>query len=73
MLSCGNTTPSPLFPETAAKSPQPCKNGHKMDRTHLPGILAMAMIVLASNILVQFVVGDWLPWLGGFLTWGAFT
>lgn len=33
----------------------------------------MAMIVLASNILVQFVVGDWLPWLGGFLTWGAFT
>lgn len=44
-----------------------------MDRTHIPGILAMAIIVLASNILVQFVVGDWLPWLGGFLTWGAFT
>ncbi|WP_304616054.1 queuosine precursor transporter [Paracoccus sp. (in: a-proteobacteria)] len=32
----------------------------------LPGILAMAAIVVASNILVQFVVGDW-------LTWGAFT
>ncbi|MEM8591165.1 MAG: queuosine precursor transporter [Pseudomonadota bacterium] len=44
-----------------------------MDRTHIPGILAMAIIVLASNILVQFVVGDWMPWLGGFLTWGAFT
>lgn len=33
---------------------------------YLPGILAMAAIVLASNILVQFVIGDW-------LTWGAFT
>ena len=32
----------------------------------LPGILAMAAIVLASNILVQFPVGNW-------LTWGAFT
>jgi uncharacterized integral membrane protein (TIGR00697 family) len=32
----------------------------------LPGILAMALIVVASNILVQFFVGDW-------LTWGAFT
>lgn len=32
----------------------------------LPGILAMATIVVASNILVQFFVGDW-------LTWGAFT
>ena len=32
----------------------------------LPGILAMAAIVVASNILVQFVLGDW-------LTWGAFT
>ncbi|RYG91168.1 VUT family protein [Loktanella sp. IMCC34160] len=32
----------------------------------LPGILAMAAIVVASNILVQFFVGDW-------LTWGAFT
>lgn len=32
----------------------------------LPGVIAMATIVVASNILVQFFVGDW-------LTWGAFT
>lgn len=32
----------------------------------LPGILVMAAIVVASNILVQFLFGDW-------LTWGAFT
>ena len=32
----------------------------------LPGILAMATIVVASNILVQFLFGSW-------LTWGAFT
>jgi uncharacterized integral membrane protein (TIGR00697 family) len=37
-----------------------------MTRTHLPGILAMAAIVVASNILVQFRLGDW-------LTWGAVT
>ena len=37
-----------------------------MNRTHLPGILAMAAIVVASNILVQFLFGQW-------LTWGAFT
>lgn len=37
-----------------------------MSRTHLPGIIAMAAIVLASNILVQFLFGQW-------LTWGAFT
>ncbi len=37
-----------------------------MTRVHLPGILAMAAIVLASNILVQFLFGNW-------LTWGAFT
>ena len=34
---------------------------------HLPGILAMATIVVASNILVQFLLLD------GLLTWGAFT
>lgn len=34
---------------------------------YLPGILAMAAIVVASNILVQFVIEPW------FLTWGAFT
>lgn len=32
----------------------------------LPAILAMAAVVVASNILVQFLFGDW-------LTWGAFT
>ena len=33
----------------------------------LPGVIAMAIIVVASNILVQFLVLD------GLLTWGAFT
>ena len=33
----------------------------------LPGILAMAATVVASNILVQFLILD------GLLTWGAFT
>ncbi|WP_028092914.1 queuosine precursor transporter [Pseudodonghicola xiamenensis] len=37
-----------------------------MNRSHIPGILAMAAIVVASNILVQFLFGQW-------LTWGAFT
>jgi queuosine precursor transporter len=37
-----------------------------MSSTHLPGVLAMAAIVVASNILVQFLLGD-------FLTWGALT
>lgn len=37
-----------------------------MKNLHLPGILAMATIVVASNILVQFLFGNW-------LTWGAFT
>ncbi len=32
----------------------------------LPGILAMSALVVASNILVQFLYGNW-------LTWGAFT
>lgn len=35
-------------------------------KTLLPGILAMAFLVVASNILVQFPIGQW-------LTWGAFT
>lgn len=38
-----------------------------MNRTLLPGIFAMAAIVVASNILVQFLILD------GLLTWGAFT
>lgn len=32
----------------------------------LPGVLAMAAVVVASNILVQHLFGQW-------LTWGAFT
>lgn len=32
----------------------------------LPGVLAMAAVVVASNILVQYLLGSW-------LTWGAFT
>mgnify|MGYP002777015310 CR=1 FL=1 len=35
-------------------------------RALLPGIAAMAAVVVASNVLVQFLAGDW-------LTWGAFT
>lgn len=38
-----------------------------MTRAYLPGILAMAAIVVASNVLVQFLILD------GLLTWGAFT
>ncbi len=37
-----------------------------MPRSLLHGVAAMAVIVVASNILVQFLVGNW-------LTWGAFT
>jgi uncharacterized integral membrane protein (TIGR00697 family) len=37
-----------------------------MQRSLIPGMIAMAAIIVASNILVQFLVGDW-------LTWGAFT
>lgn len=37
-----------------------------MSRPLLPGVIAMAALVVASNILVQFLFGDW-------LTWGAFT
>ena len=33
-----------------------------MTRAHLPGILAMAAIVVASNILVQYLLGQWLTW-----------
>jgi uncharacterized integral membrane protein (TIGR00697 family) len=36
-----------------------------MLRTALPLVAAMAMIVVAANILVQFLFGQW-------LTWGAF-
>ena len=37
-----------------------------MNIKYVPGILAMAAVVVASNILVQFLFGQW-------LTWGAFT
>ncbi len=37
-----------------------------MTRGLLAGVIAMAAIVVASNILVQYLLGDW-------LTWGAFT
>ena len=37
-----------------------------MKSIYLPGVIAMAAIVVASNILVQFLYGQW-------LTWGAFT
>lgn len=37
-----------------------------MTRSLIPGILAMAAVVVASNILVQFLFGQW-------LTLGAFT
>jgi len=37
-----------------------------MNRGLFLGVIAMATIVVASNILVQFLLGSW-------LTWGAFT
>ena len=37
-----------------------------MQSKYIPGVIAMAAIVVASNILVQFLFGQW-------LTWGAFT
>ncbi len=37
-----------------------------MKRGFIIGVIAMATIVVASNILVQHLLGDW-------LTWGAFT
>jgi uncharacterized integral membrane protein (TIGR00697 family) len=42
------------------------KRNENMKTLYLSGILAMATVVVASNILVQFLLGDW-------LTWGAFT
>ena len=54
------------MPQTGPSRRNLVKTGTSMNRTHLPGILAMAAIVVASNILVQFLFGQW-------LTWGAFT
>lgn len=53
-----------MFPGQVAATLQ--KRAPDMTRAHLPGIIAMAIIVVASNILVQFLFGNW-------LTWGAFT
>lgn len=57
----------PAIPEIRESSPRNLgKTGVTMTRSHIPGIIAMALIVLASNIFVQFLFGNW-------LTWGAFT
>ena len=37
-----------------------------MSRPLALGVAAMAVVVVTSNVLVQFLIGDW-------LTWGAFT
>ncbi|MEO0911835.1 MAG: queuosine precursor transporter [Pseudomonadota bacterium] len=37
-----------------------------MQKSLLSGVIAMATVVVTSNILVQYLFGDW-------LTWGAFT
>ena len=37
-----------------------------MQRGIILGVIAMATVVVASNVLVQFLLGSW-------LTWGAFT
>jgi uncharacterized integral membrane protein (TIGR00697 family) len=42
------------------------KKRNKHMQKLMPGILAMAAVVVASNILVQHLFGQW-------LTWGAFT
>ncbi len=46
--------------------PHLAKTETKMTKL-LPGVIAMAAIVVASNVLVQFLLLD------GLLTWGAFT
>ncbi|MFQ3301949.1 MAG: putative integral membrane protein (TIGR00697 family) [Planktomarina sp.] len=57
-----------MGPSNLTKSPLPwLKNGtENMKNTYLPGIIAMATVVVTSNILVQYLLGNW-------LTWGAFT
>lgn len=52
--------------ETIKFSAHLAKTDADMTRIYLPGILAMAAIVVASNILVQILLGNW-------LTWGALT
>lgn len=50
----------------------PCRRNHEktgkiMQKPLILGVIAMATVVVASNILVQFLLLD------GLLTWGAFT
>lgn len=56
-----------MSPMDGGQVPHPCQNGNNQMTRILPGVLAMATIVVASNILVQFLILD------GLLTWGAFT
>lgn len=39
----------------------------------LPGILAMAAIVVASNVLVQFTVATWLTWGPSPIRWPSWS
>lgn len=55
-----------MFP-IGSQVPHPCQNGNTQMTRILPGVIAMAAIVVLSNILVQFLLLD------GLLTWGAFT
>ncbi len=55
----------PTSPKGGQVSEHLVKTENQMARL-LPGIIAMAAVVVASNILVQFLFGQW-------LTWGAFT
>lgn len=52
-------------PRTAPSRPNP-PSAHGAWRPILPALVAMAVVVVASNILVLFPINDW-------LTWGAFT
>jgi uncharacterized integral membrane protein (TIGR00697 family) len=55
----------PGVPQRGQVSDHLVKTENLMARL-LPGIIVMAIVVVASNILVQFLFGQW-------LTWGAFT
>lgn len=52
---------------SGAKSPSTLRKRMNIMQRLLPGVIAMAAIVVASNILVQYLILD------GLLTWGAFT
>jgi queuosine precursor transporter len=57
---------APLPAMVAGQVPHLAKTENEPMTRYLPGILAMAAIVVASNILVQYLFGQW-------LTFGAFT